>query len=158
MVEARRVLWAGGVGERAEGAEGAKEVTERPSVWEEEGTGEWKGDAARGVEQEWCRAAGERAGDGEGAVSSQSSRERLMVGLVVEREGVDSGADASEPPLMAEPPSQARANDGGGVGSPDPGQGRGQEASGEVRGEEPVVPWSITGYAPAFVFMLCKDL
>ncbi len=61
MVEARRVRWAGGVGERAEGA---KEVTEQPPVWEEEGTGEWKGDAARGVEQEWCRAAGE------GAVSS----------------------------------------------------------------------------------------
>ena len=64
MVEARRVRGAGGVGEQAEGS---KEVTKRPPVWEKEGTGEWKGDAARGVEQEWCRASGE--GDGEGAES-----------------------------------------------------------------------------------------
>ena len=51
MVEARRVRRAG----------------ER---WEEEGTGEYKGDAARGVEQEWCRATRDGTGDGEGAVSS----------------------------------------------------------------------------------------
>ena len=99
---------------------------------EKEGTGELEGDPARGVEQEWCRAAGEGAGGGEGAVSSlpvlaRMGRQKTVgrqggggVGLVMERErdGAD-GADASEPPSRAEL-LQARANDDRGV-SPDAG-------------------------------------